>query len=530
MEIVGDEDNDTLDGTAGSDVIRGLGGADLLRGGDGDDLLIGGAGADILGGGNGNDTLVADQGELLDGGAGNDLLIGAGQAGVMYGYDGDDRFDLNAVTSLVASDIEGGDGFDSVDLVNGDLQLATSLPLRAIERIDSTGTHFRGTPGVDVYDFFFLEPYSGTLGRPTALLVSAGAGNDVVVAPMADPGSVIHVFNGEAGNDALDGGPGGDRLNGGADNDSLTGFDGADTLDGSAGIDSLAGYDGNDVYVVDHPLDIVFEAGDTAFELDTVRASVSWTLGPGLERLVLTSAAAINGTGNALANRLTGNAAANVLNGGTGADTLVGGAGNDTYVVDNPGDIVSETGSASNEIDTVRSSVGRTLGANLEKLVLTGSAAINGTGNVLANTLTGNSAANLLRGGAGQDTLTGGAGNDTLEGGLGNDRLVGGTGQDLFRFANTPGTDNADQLQGFVAADDSFQLARTVFSAIGVGTLAAGAFRAGTAAGDTNDRIVYDSASGQLFYDADGSGAGAQVLFATVTAGTALTASDFVIV
>ncbi|MND73706.1 Bifunctional hemolysin/adenylate cyclase precursor [compost metagenome] len=241
-------------------------------------------------------------------------------------------------------------------------------------------------------------------------------------------------FNGSQQNDILDGYNGNDLLFGNGGNDVLYGGNGNDTLNGGIGIDTLYGGQGNDLYYVDNAADVVAETSATG-GIDTVVSSVNRALGLNQENLTLSGSAAINGTGNGLANTLTGNAAANVLNGSTGADTMVGGLGNDTYYVDNAADVVSET-SATGGIDTLISSVSRVLGANQEKLTLSGTAAANATGNALANTLTGNAGNNQLNGGAGNDTLSGGAGNDRLTGGTGKDSLIGGTGNDTFFFGN----------------------------------------------------------------------------------------------
>lgn len=170
-----------------------------------------------------------------------------------------------------------------------------------------------------------------------------------------------------------------------------------------------------------------------------------------------------------MVNTITGNGAANTLNGGAGADTMIGGAGNDTYVVDNILDVIVEQ--KDEGIDLVQSSVSYILSKNIENLTLTGTAAINATGNSLNNEIRGNSGSNILIGGGegiqylsggnGDDTLTiefsvsstfmylnGGAGNDTLKGAESLDYLTGGTGSDIFIFDETAGI-NIDEIADF---------------------------------------------------------------------------------
>jgi serralysin len=220
--------------------------------------------------------------------------------------------------------------------------------------------------------------------------------------------------------------------------DEINGLGGNDTLNGLGGSDSLYGGEGNDTYVVG--------AGDTVFEFsgggdDLVQAAVSFALGINVENLTLTGTAAIDGTGNELANVLNGNGAANVLTGGLGADTLNGGLGNDTYVLENGNDVVNDTGGT----DTVTSTVDRSLVglAAIDNLTLTGAAAINGTGNDLANVITGNDAANVLTGGLATDTLNGGLGNDTYVLEDGND-VVTDTGGTADLATSTIGRSLAD--------------------------------------------------------------------------------------
>ena len=219
-------------------------------------------------------------------------------------------------------------------------------------------------------------------------------------------------------------------LDGGDGNDLLLGYGGDDVLIGGRGLDVMKGGTGYDTYYVD-------DAGDQIVELagqgrDTVNARISYVLGDTLEDLVLCGVGNINGTGNALCNRIEGNGGNNVLDGGAAADRLAGGLGNDTYIVDNKGDQVIEL--AEQGRDLVQSSVSFTLAEGLEDLTLTGSGDISGTGNAAANLLRGNVGNNLLVGGAGCDKLYGEDGNDRISGGAAADRLTGGAGADIFVF------------------------------------------------------------------------------------------------
>jgi cyclophilin family peptidyl-prolyl cis-trans isomerase len=267
-----------------------------------------------------------------------------------------------------------------------------------------------------------------------------------------------------------------------------------------------------------------YESGAIQLRYKDALNNVGGSNGPG-GNVVVDSRAVV--AGDAGANRLTGTSAADnlyglggndTLDGGSGSDSMVGGSGNDSYIVQSAGDQTVEA--TRGGTDSVSASVSHTLASNVEKLVLTGSAAINGIGNALANAITGNAAANRLTGGSGNDTLNGGAGNDSLD---------GGSGLDTFRFSSTLGSSNVDTLSGFVAADDLLQLENSVFLKLtATGALNANLFRGSStgAAVDSNDYINYETDTGKLFYDADGNGPGAAVLFATLAGAPTLTADD----
>ncbi len=265
-------------------------------------------------------------------------------------------------------------------------------------------------------------------------ILIGGAGDDVL---NGDGGS--DKLQGEVGKDALFGGDGDDFLLGGKDADTLNGDAGADDLDGGEDADFMAGGTGNDTYKVDNTGDVVLETSTLATEIDTVHSSISYTLGDNVEHLILTGTAAIDGTGNDLANIITGNSNNNVLNGLAGTDAMQGGKGDDSYYVDNTGDLVKETENEGK--DTVHSSVTYTLTDHVEDLVLMGIAAIDGTGNELDNHITGNVAANTLIGLAGDDVLDGQQGADVMKGGLGNDSYIVDNVDDKVEEAKDEGHD-----------------------------------------------------------------------------------------
>lgn len=228
-------------------------------------------------------------------------------------------------------------------------------------------------------------------------------------------------------------------------------------------------------------------------------------------------------------NTLKGTAGSDLIDGKGGADTMYGYGGNDTYIVNNVNDEVIED--AGGGTDLIKSSVTYRLPANVENLTLTGSNAINGTGNGLANVINGNGAANVLTGSSGNDTLKGAGGNDRLVGGPGNDTLTGGTGADAFLFnAALNASTNVDKITDFVPADDTIRLENSVFTALtSTGALPASAFKAGTAASTAAHRIIYDKPTGSLYYDKDGTGATAKIKFATLMNKPTLTNADFVV-
>ncbi|HMN44942.1 MAG TPA: calcium-binding protein, partial [Povalibacter sp.] len=453
--------NNTIEGNARANVLDGGLGADIMSGGAGDDfylvdnigdvvteladagidtvhsivsfsmgssqiehLLLLGSDA-ISGFGNALDNMVIgnDAANTLDGGGGNDVLDGRGGNDIMAGGAGNDIYIVDSADSITEY-ANGG-----VDMVRASV---THTLAANVEDLELLGTGDINGTGNSLVNLITGNSGNNTLnGGGGADTLIGGAGNDTYVVDNAGDTVIeeaeegidaVHssvsftlgtyfenltltgssVING-TGN-ALD-----NHLIGNSGNNVLTGGEGDDVIDGGAGNDTLIGGSGNDTYVVNSTADVVTEAADAG--LDLAIASATYTLSGNVENLTLSGSASINGTGNELANTIIGNSGNNVLNGGAGADTLIGGAGNDTYVVDNVGDVIVEE--ANQGTDLIQSALSYALGENLENLTLTGTAAINGVGNALANVLTGNSADNVLDGGAGVDQFAGGVGNDT---------------------------------------------------------------------------------------------------------------------
>ncbi|MCD5975240.1 beta strand repeat-containing protein, partial [Pseudomonas quasicaspiana] len=379
---------------------------------------------------------------VLIGNAGNNILNGGAGIDTLKGGDGNDTFVLDQFAELALLEELSNQGSDTLNIsfaataINNTVDLS-SANLRNVENVTLLGAGLFSVIGNDQNNILVGNAFANTLnGGAGDDTLNGGAGIDTLIGGTGDDTyiidnlkDVVSEFDNE-GHDLVqttvtytlsnfveDGqalGAAAINLTGNDEANTLTGNNAANILDGKAGADTLIGGLGNDTYIVDNIGDVVVETSALLTEIDTVQASISYALGNNLENLTLTGSDSLDGTGNALNNRITGNSGSNRLDGGLGIDTLTGGLGNDTYVVDNLKDVIVETSTLITEVDTVESSVNWTLGTNLENLTLTGSDNLNGTGNALINTMIGNSGNNILNGGAGNDTLTGGSGADTF--------------------------------------------------------------------------------------------------------------------
>ena len=360
-KIHGNEADNHLMGGDGYDSMYGYGGDDRLVGGLDDDRMYGGDGADRLDGSEGHDWMYGENGDdILKGGEGGDLLLGDAGNDTLLGGTGNDQ-------------LLGGENDDYL-------------------------------AGED--------------------------GNDKL--------------KGDGGDDRLFGGGGNDHLEGGEGADILHGGDGDDTLIGGAGADRLEGGSGDDTYYFDDPGDTLVEFAGGGYD----RLYTSFAVMPGhhIDAIYLSGTDDLELNGNYANNYISGNDGDNLIDGRGGRDSMRGGDGDDIYIVDDPEDYVLEL--AGGGYDTVYASVSYTLPEprvnnynpyasatmspapppttpiEIEALILTGTADIDGTGNQFDNSLVGNSGSNILSGLEGNDRIDGGAGADTMYGGAGDDVFI----------------------------------------------------------------------------------------------------------
>ncbi|HEY8382759.1 MAG TPA: M10 family metallopeptidase C-terminal domain-containing protein [Microvirga sp.] len=382
--------------------------------------------------------------------------------------------------------------------------------------------------------------------------------------PEGDERSLIENAIGGGAADSLTGNDAANRLVGGAGGDQLQGLGGADTLDGGDGSDAAlyagAAADYSWVVLPDGSVRVTDGRGGSPEGIDLLRsvevlvfsdkavslagAPVSWTpVEPGRIPQAPSAILVEGGTVQELAPSGTVAARLAALDedpGETFTYQLLDDAGGRLVLV---GDAIlvadglrldhEQAASLSVRVRATDSAglfVDQTITlavANTDPEIAVGRAA--------ADTFIGGAGRDAFRGLGGVDRLQGGAGNDRLAGGAGADILTGGTGRDVFVFDTKATRGSADTIRDYRAVDDAIHLDNAVFK-VGRGSpdrplaLAPHLFRAGPVAEDANDRIVYNRATGALFYDADGTGAAAAIKIAQFKAGLGLGAGEFLVI
>jgi Ca2+-binding RTX toxin-like protein len=465
--VTGGEFGNLLTGNAGTNILNGGGGADRLYGAAGDDVLIGGDGRDRIFGGGGNDSIediesvfIAGPGAktYIDAGDGDDYVMANDMSGTFIGGGGFDTFFVGP-SSIDLSGVAVS-GFEQL-LTNGLAITATAAQLEAFDVIrfnawDSVGTSYlllAASGGPQTLDLA-QELNDGAAPRDVYLTATA-SDETIAVGNGVDNVSGAagdDVIRGNGGNDYLEGNDGNDRLLGGEGIDYAAGGDGADRIDGGAGNDTLEGLAG-----VDH-----ISGGLDDDQLHGGDDNDAWLGGDGGNDLIS------GDTGN---DRMDGGAGTDTLNGGAGFDFITGGGDSDT--------IFGGDGDDGNGLGVLRGEAGD----------------------------------DLIAGEAGIDRLEGGDGNDQLSGGGGNDVLVGGAGIDRFRFSLADGGN--DRIDDWAVDQISVSAADFGGSLIS-GPLDAARLIVGAApvADQAFGQFLYSTVTGQLSWDADGTGAGAAVMLA----------------
>ncbi|BAT60057.1 bifunctional hemolysin/adenylate cyclase precursor [Variibacter gotjawalensis] len=480
--------NDTVWGGTGSDELLGQGDNDMLYGEAGDDRLFGGAGGDKLFGDDGVDMLHGDDGnDRLAGGAGDDNLYGGAGNDVLYGDDGTDELlgesDNDTLVGGAGDDrLYGGTGDDTLQGDDGaDILVG-----------DDGNDRLSGGNGDD-----------RLYGRDGNDLIYGDDGNDEV--------------NGEDGDDTLIGGVGDDKLYGGRGNDTLYADSGNDLVYGEDGDDHISGGDGIDLLDGGYGSDIFSISVESGL---TAQGSSSIGLSYNVQRSVSVTGLGVVG------------------------DTIWGGSGNDTIVLDRKGmaGVLLDTQNDSNNLAGVEAIYGsdgndviitpfwyrndaswmKVEGGAGNDTIGTGGLddeVDGGDGDDLISSQSGN---DVLRGGTGNDFLDGGDGDDILIGGAGANTLTGGWGADLFKITETGSFNTITDFQPWT---DKIVLSGSAFRRLG-SALDASEFRVGTTAADSDDFVVYNQDTGELFYDEDGVGIDSAALIAKVSAGTSLSFTD----
>jgi len=477
-------------------VITGSAGDDTFTTGAGDDRIDGGGGVDTMAGGTGDDDYVVDSDSdtvTENAGEGIDEIQTSLLSYTLHSANVENLAGLNAAGQTLVGDGQANriTGEIGNDIINGLGGNDTML----------------GGEGDDRY---FVDQ-GGDM-----VLEASGEGYDRVLTSVSyvlAAGSEIEKLttNDNFATTAID-------LTGNELGQYLFGNAGANRLDGAGGADVMVGLGGDDRYYIDTAADRVIEGVGEGY--DRVLSAVSWTLQPDshvdkittIDNLATT---AINLTGNNLGQYIFGNSGANKLDGGGGGDVLAGLGGNDVYVTRSEADRVIEDAGGGNDRVLAGASFVLQPGSEVEVLSTIdnlGTAAIDLTGNALSQYLFGNEGANVL------------------DGKLGNDILYGFGGTDTFEFTTVLGAGNVDRIADFATGVDKIALDDFIFVGLSSGALPASAFHVGSAAHDADDRIIYDNASGTLYYDYDGSGIGTAVAFATLNGAPILAASDFMVI
>ena len=497
--VLGADSSERLAGNTGHDILLGGAGNDTLSGGNGDDILSGGAGDDVFYGGAGDDVFVFNLGDGQDviytddaASTGDTLALGAG-----IGWE-DVRLSFVFNSSVGRNNLILHAGTDGGQ-VTLDRWYHENYAAYRLDRVS------------------FADGTSMSMTELTAQKAVLGTdGSDNIAGILSD----ADWFDGGAGDDVIRGNEGNDTLWGGAGNDTLSGGNGNDILSGGTGNDVLYGGAGDDVFRFNlgDGQDVI-AADDAASTGDTL----AFGAGIGLADVQLSF------VWNSLMGRNN-----LIVHAGSGGDQIT----LDLWYHENYAayrlDRVSfadGTSMSMTELTAQKAVLGTDGSDNIAGILSDADWFDGGAGD---DVIRGNEGNDTLWGGAGNDTLSGGNGSDILSGGTGNDVLYGGAGDDVFFFAGTLDAEtNVDRITDFVSGQDKLHLSRSIFAALPESGVLSDSLFAANATGsalDDTDYILYNTTTGALLYDADGSGEGVAMQFATLSNKPEVKATDFVVV